>query len=159
MKQGLIIIAVLLFGCQSYNGLYIDDSCTAREVELIEIAVEKLNTAVDEEVVVLNGVVKGGDDDRKGVGDNSRDVVFCFDADTDEGKLRGYDGRLDSDDILIRRRGHDDIFLYIMMHELGHYAFGAYHLSDPNSIMCKKNCDRSVTEYSRRDILEFERSI
>ena len=149
MKR-LIAIAVFLFGCQSYDGLYIDDSCTAREIELIEIAVKKLNTAVGEEVVFVNEVVSAGDDDTIGQGEASRDVVFCDASPTIGGKPML--GKVADDDIYMDRF-NDNQWLRTMMHELGHLYMGAHHILDEDSIMYRYN--NGVTEYTESDLREF----
>lgn len=149
--KNLIAIAVFLFGCQTYNGLYIDDSCTEREVELIEIAVEKLNTAVGEEIVYLHdGQISAGEDDIGSLED--RDVVFCG----EDPEIGGVDmnGMHGVFDIFLRSQPDDKKLLRTIMHELGHYI-GAIHLYDKKSVMYRYN--NGVTEYNDSDINEFRR--
>lgn len=150
--RNLIAIVVLLFGCQTYDGLYIDDSCTQREVELIEIAVEKLNTAVGEEVVISHGVHNCGTGDIGSLED--RDVVFC----NEDPEIGGEEmlGKEHVQDIFLRHQEDDDMLLHTIMHELGHYI-GAWHITDESAVMYHVN--NGVTDYTHNDINSINKVI
>ena len=160
-----ISLAILaLSGCDEYSGLYIDESCSAREVALIETAVERFNAVVPVDYeVLLMGRVSATNDDRTGEGPESRDVIMCFDVDTSEPELQNYNGdsdrkytgKIDYDDILLRRRldENEDRWLHTVMHELDHYGAGAWHVTDPDSVMYKHN--NPVTNYTKYDVAEF----
>lgn len=151
MKRLIAIAVLFLIGCESYSGLYIDDSCTEREIELIEVAVERLNTAVGEEVVYVAGVVNGGEDDTVGQGEASRDVVFCDASPTIGGKPML--GKVSDDDIYMDRFDDDTDWLWTIMHELGHLYMGAHHILDEKSIMYR--CSNGVTDYTEADLEAF----
>ena len=154
-----IIFCSILSACEEYHGLYVDDSCTDREYELIQKGVERFNAVVtDDNAVSLMGFVDASSDDRVGTGDGSRDVVFCFDSNEDDKAFENHIGKVENDDILMSRYvDSDGCWLGTFMHELGHYAAGAWHVSDDNSIMFRKST--CITQYSEHDIAEFRRQL
>lgn len=156
----LFLMVVYCIGCDRYCGLYVDDSCTDREYELIEEAVDKFNTVVPEDYgIVWKGRVNASKKDRVGTGPKSRDVVFCFPLDTDEPVLQGYVGHIDHDDVLLRQYEDDNYFLRLAMHELGHYGAEAVHVADPESIMYHSIGGGDPAEYTDIDVAEFYRAL
>ena len=141
----VVLLLVILTGCAEYGGLWVDTSCSDREYQLVETAVDKFNAAAGNELVYVAGWVD--EDDFAGVGPGSRDVVRCV---PDRG---GLVGEVVNDDIFIVSRERDDCFLGTLMHEMGHLYAGAWHVADADAIMYQySSC---LTEYNDSDVREF----
>jgi hypothetical protein len=159
-KVILIATAVLvLAACQEeYEGLYVNSSCSQREYELVEQAINKLNDILGDDYIGYQVDLAGWDrparhPDNIDITNDGKDVVYCLSSPT----YRGDDNTLGMStkyDILVMsyKIKSEKELLFDIMHELVHHIGIEEHVSHSGDIMSEGITYPPPQSYTDADI-------
>ena len=142
MKPLVIMTVLILAACQEeQSGLYVNSSCSQREYEMVEQAVNKLNNVLGDEYIDYQVDLAGWDKparhpDDIDITNDGKDVVYCLSSPTYRGDDNTF-GMSTKYDILIMsyKLKSEKEFLFVIMHELVHYIGIEEHVSHSGDIM------------------------
>jgi hypothetical protein len=159
MKTLVVMSILVLAACQEeYKGLYVNSSCSQREYELVEQAVNKLNNVLGDNYIDYQVDLAGWDrpanhPDNIDITNDDKDVVYCLSSPTYRGNDNTF-GMSTKYDILVMSYSlkSEKQFLFVMMHELVHYIGIEEHVSHSGDIMSEGIVYPPPQSYTKADI-------
>lgn len=131
--RNLVILFLLLIGCVEEQGIWIHESCSDYDQNLID-AVDKMNEREGEEVIFIEGNKGGSVGSKQENINDDMDYFYCdvYDDIQAMGEASSYRG-----DIYLypSNMTREDTLFCTAMHELGHRYLGLGHSDDPDTIM------------------------